>query len=139
MPFYLFYEFLQIVFIVLLRAFSFFSRNKKLKRFLELRNPFLFINKINEISDKFNELKKNRNGIKIYWIHVSSAGELEQAIPIARYFLTQIDAVFFLTYYSPSAEPFIKNFPSLIGSTGLPIDLSFIYNKILCTVNCFIF
>ena len=34
-----------------------------------------------------------------------------------------MDAHFFVTYYSPSAEPFLKNFPAKIGCVGLPIDV----------------
>lgn len=55
-----------------------------------------------------------------YWVHVASAGELEQVIPILRALHEQYSVVFFLTYFSPSAIPFLKNCPGLIGATSLP-------------------
>jgi 3-deoxy-D-manno-octulosonic-acid transferase len=52
---------------------------------------------------------------KIYWFHVASAGELEQAIPIARSLALdagQSNCFFIVSYTSPSTKPFLKNFPN---------------------------
>lgn len=52
---------------------------------------------------------------KIYWFHVASAGELEQAIPIARTLASNASeshCFFIVSYTSPSAKPFLKNFPN---------------------------
>ncbi|MEN9808921.1 MAG: hypothetical protein RLZZ488_488 [Pseudomonadota bacterium] len=55
-----------------------------------------------------------------YWIHVASAGELEQVIPILKALNAKHGVVFFLTYFSPSAIPFLKNCPALLAASSLP-------------------
>lgn len=128
--FLFFYEIIQIVVFFILSLFSFFLFNRKLNRFLALRNPIKFFQNINKSFDKYNSLLGTNKDIKIFWFHVSSAGEMEQAIPVARKLNEQLGAYFFITYYSFSAEPFLKNFPATIGYSGLPLDIRFLYKKI---------
>lgn len=59
---------------------------------------------------------------KIYWVHVASAGELEQVIPTLRMLHSKYGVGFFLTYFSPSAKAFVENCPGLVGSTSLPLE-----------------
>ena len=57
------------------------------------------------------------------WVHVSSAGELEQAIPPIRKLVEENLASVFLTWFSPSTEPFLKNAPFVSGVAAFPLDL----------------
>ncbi len=66
-------------------------------------------------------LDQKKPGTKLYWFHVASAGELEQAIPIARGLESAEHCAFLLSYTSPSAKPFLKNFPSLLCSFAHPL------------------
>ncbi len=114
------YEIVQKFLYILIKIIGVFIKNKKFSRFVQLRDPNNFRQHIINIKkEKFNDLKK----YNIFWIHVASAGEMEQAIPVARKLTETFNAKFFVTYYSPSAEPFLKNFPNVLLSVGLPIDI----------------
>ena len=64
---------------------------------------------------------------RVFWLHISSAGELEQAIPICESLKETMlkrgsDAKFVVSYFSPSAKPFLNKVPSLVHSFALPLD-----------------
>lgn len=65
-----------------------------------------------------------------FWLHVSSAGELEQVIPVMRSLHSRLSVHFFVTYFSPSTKPFLKNCPGVIGSVCLPAEDRTTYSKI---------
>ncbi|MES2614693.1 MAG: glycosyltransferase N-terminal domain-containing protein [Bdellovibrionota bacterium] len=123
-----FYEIAQISAFFILNFVSYFVKNKKLKLFLGLRSPKNFVANINIARNNF---KSKNTSTQVYWFHVSSAGEMEQAIPVARKLHEKLGVYFFVTYYSFSAEPFLKNFPAAIGFSGLPLDIRFLYKKVL--------
>lgn len=118
------YELCQKIIFYFLRFLCLFIKDKKFKRFVYLRDSKVFQKKILEL--KFNH---NQD---IYWFHVASAGEMEQAIPVARRLSTDLKVKFFVTYYSPSAEPFLKNFPEILLAIGLPIDVR---KNFQCAIN----
>ncbi len=124
------YEMSQKYIYLLLVLFSKIVINKKFRRYCELRNPLLFLNEIKQVKVKRDIDVLNDKNYPIYWFHVASAGEMEQAIPVARKLNEKMGAQFFVTYYSPSAEPFLKNFPAKVGCVGLPIDVRKYYNVI---------
>ncbi|WGL61402.1 glycosyltransferase N-terminal domain-containing protein [Pigmentibacter sp. JX0631] len=113
------YEMCQKIILYILKIFYFFIKDKKFRRFVYLRDSEIFLKKIKDL--------KVESGKEIYWFHVASAGEMEQAIPVARKLSKDLNVQFFVTYYSPSAEPFLKNFPNIIVALGLPIDIRKIY------------
>lgn len=118
------YELVQILFYFFLMFIINFVRHEKFIRFVKLRNPFDFKKQLLKIK---NENKKIIEDGNIFWFHVASAGEMEQAIPVARKLMENFDAKFFVTYYSPSAEPFLKNFPNTVVTLGLPLDIRCIF------------
>ena len=124
------YEIFQKFIYLILVLLSKFIKHKKFIRYCDLRNPSLFINEVKEAKIKWNNDVLNNKNYPIYWFHVASAGEMEQAIPVARKLNEKMGAHFFVTYYSPSAEPFLKNFPAKIGCVGLPIDVRKLYDVI---------
>jgi len=130
------YELLQVLLFNILKFINFFIHNPVLKRFIILRNPKRFYKKIDQISKQLELLKSNNQPPRVFWLHVASAGELEQAAPIAKYLNKNLNAVFFVTYYSASAEPFLKHFPALLGYCPLPLDIKSVYqyaqNKLHC-------
>lgn len=103
------------------------ARNEKARTFFNERRPSFWQAAIN--SAKQNQLALTRIPRATYWVHVASAGELEQAIPILRTLHEKYDVVFFVTYFSPSAKPFLKNCPGLIGSTSLPWENLHTYRR----------
>ncbi len=125
------YEFFYLILINILQCINFFYHNKNLEQFLRLRSPRLFLEEVFNVKQKLETLKKQNSKIDVYWFHVASAGELEQAIPVAKALHEQFGVYFFVTYYSASAEPFLKNFPNLLGSCGLPRDSKIVYLKAL--------
>ncbi|APJ02418.1 3-deoxy-D-manno-octulosonic acid transferase [Silvanigrella aquatica] len=127
---YFLYEFFQYFLYFLMLFFSKIIMHKKFKRFCELRNPSLFLNEIQNAKLRIASENLSHKSFPIYWFHVASAGEMEQAIPVAKKLNDKLGARFFLTYYSPSAEPFLKNFPAIIGSAGLPVDIHKYYQKL---------
>lgn len=126
------YEFIQKFIYLILKIFTLFVKNKKFLRFVQLRDPLFFKDQIINIKKENINVIKNSN---IFWIHVASAGEMEQAIPVARKLTETFNAKFFVTYYSPSAEPFLKNFPNILLAVGLPIDIRNIFNFAIRELN----
>lgn len=59
---------------------------------------------------------------KVVWIHISSAGELEQVRPLLKA-LAARGFKLFLTYFSPSARAFLGDLPGLLIATAFPLDL----------------
>ncbi|WP_338636257.1 3-deoxy-D-manno-octulosonic acid transferase [Spirobacillus cienkowskii] len=129
------YEKFQLIIYYILKFFLFFIRSKKAKRFVELRNPKLFFSSIIEAKKIIDNDVKNQIEYDVFWFHVSSAGEMEQAIPVARKLSENLGVRYFLTYYSPSAEPFLNNFPYKIGYSGLPLDNKKYFNLALNSLN----
>lgn len=127
--FFLYENFQKFVYLILV-LLSKVIANKKFKKYCELRNPLFFINEIKQVKIKRDIDISNHKNYPIYWFHVASAGEMEQAIPVVRKLNEKLGAKFFVTYYSPSAEPFLKNFPATIGCVGLPLDVRKYYRKI---------
>ncbi len=84
------YEILYSIAIVIIFLFSPF--NEKLKRFFLLRK--YLIEELKRISDFKNPI----------WFHVSSAGELEQCIPILEIIRQKSNKTIFLSYFSSSAK-----------------------------------
>lgn len=128
--FFLLYELFQKTALLVVYFVSIFHKNEKFSRFVTLRNPSSFKSSVKKAYLNFFQLKSEHKNIPIYWFHVASAGEMEQAVPIAQKLNEKWGAFFFVTYYSPSAEPFLKNFPNCIGSAGLPIDLRNLYQDV---------
>jgi 3-deoxy-D-manno-octulosonic-acid transferase len=93
----------------------------KTGEFLEDRstqNWKLSIARAERLAREWKQLSLSSNSPKtpkIYWFHVASAGELEQAIPIARSLALDAgpsNCFFIVSYTSPSTKPFLKNFPN---------------------------
>lgn len=115
------------------RRFTTFKTTKA-QIFFGERNPDFFRQKITEA--KLNLQNYKQPGLSaVYWVHVASAGELEQAIPILRTLHQKYSVCFFLTYFSPSTKAFIKNCPGLIGATSLPLEDPKSYESILVELN----
>ncbi|BBH51604.1 3-deoxy-D-manno-octulosonic acid transferase [Fluviispira sanaruensis] len=120
---YFLYEVTQKIIYFVLNLLAKYIHSRKFKKFCEARTSQYFINKIKDTENNYLEIKENNSKyFPVYWFHVASAGEMEQAIPVARKLNEKMNARFLLTYFSPSAEPFIKNFPALISAFSLPID-----------------
>ncbi|MBM3382105.1 MAG: hypothetical protein FJY29_06660 [Betaproteobacteria bacterium] len=120
-----------------LRAFSYtpagWLSSEKTKIFLhERRQAFLRL-KVSEAGQVLHNMSAAQSSSipNIYWIHVASAGELEQAIPVLRALHEQHQIFFFLTYFSPSARSFVKNCPGLLAATSLPAEDGFAYSMII--------
>lgn len=91
-----------------------------------------------------NQLRLARNLIEqtsesqpraTFWIHISSAGELEQAIPVMRALHQKLSVQFFVTYFSPSAKSFLKNCTGVIGHVSLPAEDLEGYSLIITELN----
>lgn len=83
------------------------------------------------LAKNFQTQSKERLKQTTFWLHVSSAGELEQVIPVMRSLHQQLAIYFFVTYFSPSTKPFLKNCPGLIGSVSLPAEDRSSYSQII--------
>jgi len=102
-----------------------FLRTEKSKTFFDERQQEHW----NSVVEKAATLKENPHfaSSATYWVHVASAGELEQVIPILRTLHEKHRVCFFLTYFSPSTKPFLKNCVGLIGATSLPWEQPQLY------------
>jgi 3-deoxy-D-manno-octulosonic-acid transferase len=100
-------------------------RSEKARVFFAERKTSVWLKSIEAARSKKLELSGKVSAV--YWIHVASAGELEQAIPVMRLLHEKYRVVFFLTYFSPSAIPFLKNCQGLIGATSLLWENSGLY------------
>lgn len=115
-------SFLSQIVCAFVRAFSpiieIFLRAEKAKTFFAERQVAHW----SSVIEKAATLKGKPHfvGSATYWVHVASAGELEQVIPILRTLHEKHRVCFFLTYFSPSTKPFLKNCVGLIGATSLP-------------------
>ena len=123
------YEFIQILLINIIKFVNYFKRSEKITHFILLRNPKNFLYAVRQTSNKFKKIKSLNQDAKIFWFHVASAGELEQMISLAEILNEKLNAYFFITYYSASAEPFLKNIPWCLGTSGLPLDITNVYKK----------
>lgn len=94
------------------------SSSTKFQRFLSLRSPAHLAETLTSLE---NLPPLPAPGRRI-WFHVASAGELEQAIPVARSLHERHNVRFVVSYFSPEAEPFLQNFPALDLAFGLPLD-----------------
>lgn len=128
--FFMIYSLLQLICFKALSILVKFLKNEAGARFVHLRSPNRFLNALDKaaLNHKKNAFANGKPS-PLFWIHVSSAGELEQAIPVARRLHEELDACFFVTYYSASTEPFLKNFPATLAATPLPLDLPSLYKK----------
>jgi 3-deoxy-D-manno-octulosonic-acid transferase len=125
------YELLQHLAFHVLRAFAPFLKSDKTERFVSSRLPRerkTALESAKKILKEHSERKKN------IWVHVASAGELEQAIPPLRSLVENNIANVFLTYYSPSTEPFLKNAPFLSGHCSFPLDIEARHRNIINTL-----
>ena len=131
-----FYEALQKLLQLILHFFSRFAGSQKLRQFVNMRSPGALPKALVQAQHRIQEIE-NKLGQKttVFWFHVASAGELEQAVPIARTLHNNFGVQFFLTYFSPSAEPFVKNFPGLVGSCGMPLDVAQTHLSLLHTLH----
>jgi 3-deoxy-D-manno-octulosonic-acid transferase len=109
-------RFLQFLFFIL----ELFPVSQKSKIFMSERKSTCWKQAI--IDAKKRKLQSQNPNAKTFWIHVASAGELEQIIPTLRMLHNNFGVVFFLTYFSPSAKAFVKNCPGLIGASSLPLE-----------------
>jgi 3-deoxy-D-manno-octulosonic-acid transferase len=108
-------------------------RSEKTKIFLNERNEAHWLKCIDGALKRKSELPYPVSAV--YWIHVASAGELEQAIPVMRLLNEKHRVCFFLTYFSPSAIPFLKNCQGLIGATSLPWENNKLYRTAIRVLN----
>jgi 3-deoxy-D-manno-octulosonic-acid transferase len=126
------YEFVQICAFLLLSPLLRLFRNEKSRRFIFSRQEENFFQSVLEAKEPMNKDAKQKRRI---WVHVASAGELEQAIPPIRGLVDSGIANVFLTYFSPSTEPFLKNASFVSGYSAFPLDVRKFHNKILSELN----
>ncbi|MEY4063865.1 MAG: hypothetical protein RIR26_73 [Pseudomonadota bacterium] len=107
-----------------------FFGGEKTKIFFRERDKTHWENTLADAVANRNNSAKAKDS-PIYWVHVASAGELEQIIPILRSLHEKHGVYFFLTYFSPSARSFVKNCPGLLAATSLPFENPSAYVKAL--------
>jgi 3-deoxy-D-manno-octulosonic-acid transferase len=105
-------------------------RSEKAKIFLQEREKSHFETIITQAKAALRAKQNEKNPL-VYWLHVSSAGELEQVIPILRTLHEKHSVLFFLTYFSPSAKAFTQNCPGLLATTSLPLEDPRLFRKII--------
>lgn len=127
-----FYETLTQLIFLLVVFISKFSKNRKFQSFVYLRRGSVFLNAVHKAEKSVSSLSGEKKSC--FWLHVASAGELEQAIPIVRAITESQNVHFFLTYFSPDTEPFIKNVPGLIGHAGMPLDVEKNYAALISSL-----
>lgn len=123
------YVFVQNLLFYIIKSVNFFKKSEKLNIFLSLRDPDKFLDSVQKAAHIFEKIQTNEPDARIFWFHVASAGELEQVVTLAHVLHQKMQVYFFVTYYSPSAIPFLKNMPWCLGSSGLPIDSINTYKK----------
>lgn len=109
-------------------------KNQKVRTFLLERTQPFFKQQIAS-ARKAQLCLSNGQNKPTFWLHVASAGELEQVIPIMRELERSLSVCFFVTYFSPSTQPFLKHCPGLIGCVSLPAESSDSYSEIIETLN----
>lgn len=105
-------------------------RSEKAKIFLQEREPRRVETIIAQAKYSL-QTQQNGKTPPVYWLHVSSAGELEQVIPILRTLHEKHSVLFFLTYFSPSTIAFTKNCPGLLATISLPLEDPRLFRKII--------
>ena len=123
------YSFIYFLIFKLASFFVPFSKNAKLIRFFQLREKEPFIKIVNQIA-------KQTAQKGVYWVHIASAGEYEQALPALKTIFDSTQIKFFVTYFSPSAEAFIKDTEFIVAKSGLPIDSAILFRWALTKINC---
>ncbi|MEN9530652.1 MAG: hypothetical protein RI932_2525 [Pseudomonadota bacterium] len=118
---------------ILCRIPSSWLNSEKANIFLQERRRSILENKISTAKAALQNAKTQEKKA-VYWIHVASAGELEQAIPVLRELHSRYGIYFFLTYFSPSARSFTKNCPGLLAATSLPPEDTHAYEMIISSL-----
>jgi 3-deoxy-D-manno-octulosonic-acid transferase len=127
----LIYEtFLKLSFFLLSLAGK-LSTNQKFLRFVFLRSSVHQAETLAALQKWNDDIRPHKPQAQVCWVHVASAGELEQIIPVMRMLHEKFCYHFFVTYFSPSAEPFLKNVPGLVAACGFPVDTRANHQKIL--------
>lgn len=132
------YEYLQdLIYLCVLLPLTFILRNEKFKKFVKYKSGEEFAKNVALAKSNLQKLKPKY----VCWVHVSSAGELEQFKPVAEVLHEKYQTYFFITFFSPSAEPFLKKIPGLIGSSGFPLDKKNIFQIAFDELNisCLVF
>ena len=123
-------SFLHLPLRLLCRLPSTWITSEKAKVFLHGRQRTVLREKL-KLAESNLRAASGGKKTDVYWIHVASAGELEQAIPVLRSLHEKHGVFFFLTYFSPSARSFTKGCPGLLAATSLPTEDAHAYNAIL--------
>lgn len=100
-------------------AFAWMPERSKMRQFVVRRSPRSWKATLAECQSAAQTAAQNH--LDLYWFHVASAGELEQAVPLARSLLAHQTCGFIVTYTSPSTEPFLQNIPGLLISFPHPL------------------
>jgi 3-deoxy-D-manno-octulosonic-acid transferase len=117
------WEILQKVLYFFAKKCAFCFSSSKARRFLETRTKTIFLENVQNTRISFQKRdEKSGKTLKKIWLHVASAGELEQAIPPMRKLVEENVASVFLTWFSPSTEPFLKNAAFVSGFSTFPLD-----------------
>jgi 3-deoxy-D-manno-octulosonic-acid transferase len=117
------WEHLQKTVFFVAQRFAFCFRSSKTKVFLETRSKALLLKNLQNTALAFRKRdEQSHKTLRKIWLHVASAGELEQAIPPMRKLVEENIASVFLTWFSPSTEPFLKNASFVSGFSAFPLD-----------------
>src|SRR5262245_8768702 len=128
---YFLYEQLQSILFFFVQLLAPKLKNPKLQSFVEGRKAPAWRATIAAALAE----KKKKGAVRVFWVHASSAGELEQAVPVARKLADSLNASFFVSYFSPSAQHFVSRFPNLLGHSFLPLDRREHHEEILSTLD----
>lgn len=121
------YEWFQIVLYRLAQLAFFLPHNPKRDTFLTLRDPDRWSHQLATLSQLYSEASP----CEVAWIHVASAGELEQAKPVLAAIHRERGTRFVVTYFSPSTEPFLSNDPEILMNIGMPLDIRDLHRRLL--------
>jgi 3-deoxy-D-manno-octulosonic-acid transferase len=114
------YEALLVIVHGLLGVVTALGGSKKLRRFHQLRGQDQWLQSLRTLESVLGVFPERP---RVLWIHVASVGEMEQAIPVARALHERHGTRFLVTYFSPSTEAYLGNFPACIASLPLPLDI----------------
>ena len=99
----LIYEtFLKLSFFILSLAGK-LSTNQKFLRFVFLRSSVHQAETLAALQKWNDDIRPHKPQAQVCWVHVASAGELEQIIPVMRMLHEKSCYHLFVTYFSPSA------------------------------------
>jgi 3-deoxy-D-manno-octulosonic-acid transferase len=110
----------QSILLFFANRFIIFFHSEKLRQFLSFKRFSNWKQQIDLLAEKLDGKKSHPK--KLLWIHVASAGELEQIIPVLTNLSENYSCHFFLTYFSPSTIPFIEKAPAVVHHSGFPVD-----------------